>query len=111
MTPDADPVAQLTFAMLLSAERKTATEIWIRFEGGRGLASFKLDDAWHDELELPLALHQRVIELLGTMASLPPYGDNEFAQGTIVLDLGDRSLQFEIRVRGRGTSLETLLRR
>ena len=110
MENNSDPIVRMAYAILLSAEKKRATEIWIRRDGAQALVSFKLDDAWCDELEMPLAVHARVVRRIGVMASLPTYGKDQHAQGTIVLEVGDRSLSFDVRVRGHGDALEAQLR-
>lgn len=101
------PVATLANAILLSADKKQASQIWIRREG----VSFQRDGEWHPEMELPPALHGPLVRRLGIMGSLPSYGKDEYAQGTIVLMVGEtRTLTFDVRVRGHGEALEALLR-
>ena len=106
------PVVTLVNAMLLSAARKKATEIWVRHDdAGEPLVSFKIDDAWKDEMRPPAVLHAPLVRRLAVMASLPSYGPDDYAQGTIVLVVGEaRRLAFDIRVRGHGDQLEALLR-
>ena len=58
----------------------------------------------------PLTLHRPIIRRLGVMASLPVYRKGDCAESTIQLVVGERNLDFEIRVMGHGESLEAWLR-
>ncbi len=105
------PVEMFVLAFLLSADKKRATDIWIRRDGDGSVVDFMIAGEWQQELAPPPGLHDAVVRQLSVMASLPAYGADEYAQGTIVLAVGtERTITFDIRVRGDGDSLEALLR-
>ncbi|GEM_PF-4694276 len=106
-----EPLIKLVHAILLSAHKKGATEIWVRREGEQRVVSFRLDGEWWEEMVLPPELHGAVVRRLGIMASLPMYRKDAYAEGAIVLRVSEtREIAFDIRVRGHGDSLEALLR-
>ncbi len=107
---DESPIVKLTYALLLAAAGKRATEIWIRREAGRSLVSFEIDGQWHEEMRPPSALHARIVRRLAVMGSLPTYNKGEYAHGQLVLEIDHRRLAFELRVRGHGDDLEARLR-
>ncbi len=71
----------LVHALLLSADKKRATQLWIHREDARPVVSFELDGTWCEELVLPPELYPAAIRRLGVMASLPSYDRDQYAAG------------------------------
>jgi type II secretory ATPase GspE/PulE/Tfp pilus assembly ATPase PilB-like protein len=104
------PIEKLTNAILLSAIKQRASEIWIHRDADRSLVEFRVDGIARPEMEPPVAIHANLVRRLAIMASLPVYAKGEVASGTIHLLLGgDREAWFGLHVRGHGTELEARL--
>ncbi len=105
------PLVKLAYAILLSAERKQASDIRIRRDGPRSVVDFVIDGNVVEEMTPPLRLHSYIVRRMAIMASLPMYGRGRWAEGFIVLQVPDRQFGFAIRVEGHGDDAEATLRR
>jgi general secretion pathway protein E len=104
------PIAKLTNAILLSAIKQHASEIWIHRVADRSIVDFRVEGVVRQEMEPPAAIHAHIIRRLAIMASLPVYAKGEVASGTIHLAIGEtREAWFDVQVRGHGTELEARL--
>jgi type II secretory ATPase GspE/PulE/Tfp pilus assembly ATPase PilB-like protein len=113
------PIVKLVYAVLLSALKKRAQVITIRFdatreyhggfgprEAGASIIEFTRDGVIHEELDPPRRLHAHIVRRLSVMANLPIYGKDEVAAGRIHLRIGDtRHAYFTIRVGGHGDAM------
>jgi type II secretory ATPase GspE/PulE/Tfp pilus assembly ATPase PilB-like protein len=107
---DESPVTKVTYAILLSALKKRASEIWFSRVGDRTIVEFFIDGVTQLEFEPPATLYDAMIRRLSVMASLPVYGKGQFATGAIHLMIATRDALFDIEVRGHGSELEARLR-
>ena len=106
---DESPVTKVTYAILVSALKKRASEIWIHRVGEQALVEFCIDGVAQVEMQPPQKLHEAIIRRLSVMASLPSYAKGHVASGTIHLMIGERDAWFELQVRGHGAELEARL--
>ena len=105
-----ESLEKLTYAILLSALKKRASEIWIHRVAERSIVEFRIDGVAQPEMQPPVAMHDFIIRRLAIMASLPVYAKGEVASGTIHLMIGEtREAWFDLHVRGHGTEPEARL--
>ncbi len=103
---DESPVVKVTYAVLLSAIKKRATEIWIR----TGAIDFLIAGEVKQEMRPPGDLSAHIIRRVIVMAQLPVHALNEVASGEILLAISsDRQQRFAVAVRGHGDALEAKL--
>ena len=113
MLPDAEegPIPKIVYAILLSALKKSATEILVHRVGGQPRIDFVIAGVEHEEMRPPERLHEPIVRRLAVLGSLPNYAKGQFAEGRIkLLIAGTREVDFALRVEGHGSELAAVVR-
>ena len=113
MLPEAEegPIPKIVYAILLSALKKSATEIFVHRVDGQPRVDFLIAGVEHEEMRPPERLHEPIVRRLAVLGSLPTYAKGQFAEGRIKLLIGGtREVDFALRVEGHGPGLAAVVR-